>query len=282
MYNKKAVRNGILFVNDLVDDSGNFMDYGKFCEQHGQIFNFIEYGGMLTVVKNSLKACAIDPDNSNVQDEFKTSTLNLVCQNKKGCKTIYNSLISSNVKPASCTKWANEIILPNTFNWSKAFTRPFSVTKDSDLIWFQMRLLHNILASNTLLLKMKFVESDNCTFCNTERETLLHLFWDCPFSNRFWLELCQFLKDNGVLCHDVEASPELIVFGKNNVSNIINLMILLAKRYIYSSRLNKNRPHLSTFETVLKRYYTIDKRIAFNTDRQEAFTEKWQNFEGIL
>ena len=229
-----------------------------------------------------MKVCSIEQDNFNIQDEFQYSALQLLCKYQKGCRAIYDVLISNNVKPATCTKWAREINLHESFNWSKTFKRPFSVTKDSTLIWLQTRILHNILATNTLLVKLKLASSDKCSFCKTERETILHLFWECPQSNRFWLDLSQFLTANGVLQSDIEINLEAVIFGGEKIGKLINLILLVAKRYLYNVKMNKGLPQLNIFKTVLYNYYKVEKRIALITDKQESFEDKWRLLEDIL
>ena len=36
----------------------------------------------------------------------------------------------------------------------------------------------------------------NCSFCNTEREIYVHVFWDCPLSFPIWTALQEFCMNN--------------------------------------------------------------------------------------
>ena len=47
---------------------------------------------------------------------------------------------------------------------------------------FQFRILHNYLPINTMLYKWKIADSDKCAYCLVEKETLRHLFCECPKS----------------------------------------------------------------------------------------------------
>ena len=64
------------------------------------------------------------------------------------------------------------------------------------LITFQFKLLHRGLATNSLLKKIGVKESDLCTFCKTETESLIHLFWSCGVTFIFWQEFKQWITTN--------------------------------------------------------------------------------------
>ena len=62
---------------------------------------------------------------------------------------------------------------------------PFKITKDSTVQWFQSRINHKILATNTLSYKMKLIGDPKCTFCNKRDETIEHLLWEWECVKRF-------------------------------------------------------------------------------------------------
>jgi hypothetical protein len=37
-----------------------------------------------------------------------------------------------------------------------------------------------------LLHKLKLIENDPCSFCDSERGTISHIFYDCDHTNVFW------------------------------------------------------------------------------------------------
>jgi hypothetical protein len=46
--------------------------------------------------------------------------------------------------------------------------------------------------------KMKLTQSDKCTFCKEEKETLSHLFWNCSAIKTFISDVQQLLKGHNV------------------------------------------------------------------------------------
>ena len=61
----------------------------------------------------------------------------------------------------------------------KVFSDPFKIIKDSTVQWFQSIIYRKILATNTLLYKIKLIGDPKCTFCTKTDETIEHLLWKC-------------------------------------------------------------------------------------------------------
>ena len=66
------------------------------------------------------------------------------------------------------------------------FLLPRICTNDMILKEFQYKILHKYLATNSLLYRMKKVESNRCTFCNLYVENIKHIFYDCIESKNLW------------------------------------------------------------------------------------------------
>ena len=63
---------------------------------------------------------------------------------------------------------------------------PFKVTMENKLRYFQYKVVHNILPTNSKLYKMKLRTSPSCDRCNHPHENLLHLLYECPSTQIFW------------------------------------------------------------------------------------------------
>ena len=72
------------------------------------------------------------------------NTIEIFCRSKKGCRDMYNTLISNKKAcPTSETKW-NKAIEVTRHDWSNIYSLSFKCTKESKLHWFQFQLLHTI------------------------------------------------------------------------------------------------------------------------------------------
>ena len=107
---------------------------------------------------------------------------------------------------------------------------PFQITKETKLQWFQFRLINRILSCNKYLFKINKRDNDLCCFCNTETESLLHLFIYCNTVNSFWLDFKDWVKEKTNYCFNMCAKT--ILFG-SNVDAVLNYIILLTKFFIY-------------------------------------------------
>ena len=71
-------------------------------------------------------------------------------------------------------------------NLNKIYLLPFTATQEVKLAMFQHKIIHNILATNSILYKMKKVASPSCPFCPSDSQNIRHLFISCPQASSFW------------------------------------------------------------------------------------------------
>ena len=65
----------------------------------------------------------------------------------------------------------------------------------------------------------------------------------------------------------------------NNVHenhNIINLIIILAKKHIYKQRLENRKPRVDLFLSEVRCYYLLEKSIYKNNSKPTLFEKKWK------
>ena len=58
--------------------------------------------------------------------------------------------------------------------------------QEMKLKWFHIRLLHRILATNTVLKEMGITQSVLCYFRKLERDSFQHCMWGCEHMKSFW------------------------------------------------------------------------------------------------
>ena len=97
-----------------------------------------------------------------------------------------------------------------------------------------IELIVRILGTNSYLCKIKIKNSDLCTFCNIERETIVHLFWDCIYVNPILGEFVTWVKT--ISKQNFELTAVNVILGKLNASAILNLLLILLKLHIYISK----------------------------------------------
>jgi len=129
--------------------------------------------------------------------------------------------------------------------------------KDNFLRWFQLRILHNILATNNFLYKIKILNSEKCTFCNDFPETIDHLFWKWEIVQILHNKIKDILEKT-----DAQYRPEEMSFILGNLENRKHyLFILEIKRFIYWCRRKKQHLSINLFKKLLELKLKVHKNL---------------------
>ena len=118
-------------------------------------------------------------------------------------------------------------------------------------------------------------QDSNCSFCGAHSETITHLFWKCKFVQRFWTDISVIINKRCVHAHNFKFTENLVIFGHCNViytDKICNLIILIAKFFIYRCKVQKVPQNTKLIIKELYRRYEIEKRINENSN---VFRNNW-------
>ena len=63
---------------------------------------------------------------------------------------------------------------------------PFKILKEPKLIMFQVKIIHNILPTQSSLFRSRITDTDVCPLCNLESQSLKHMLITCSVSSSFW------------------------------------------------------------------------------------------------
>ena len=127
-----------------------------------------------------------------------------------------------------------------------------------------------------MLFKMKISDTDKCTFCNEEEETIEHLLTTCKYTLPFWKKVIKWLKMYNIR----ENLDELkILFGvlNNNCLDLVNHIILIGKHVIYLCRSKKIKPEFNIFLNWMKRVAETEHDIAQRREVLDKYYKKWNN-----
>ena len=133
-----------------------------------------------------------------------------------------------------------------------------------------------MIITNIHLVHWGYIDSDNCSFCGTQRETYLHLFIHCPFVQPLWIELENFMNnytsDAIVFREDMVISNRLIIDRPGHVKNF---MCLLTKQYIYRQRCLKEKLSMIELKNLILTVKSMEKYIAIKNGKTRKFCKKW-------
>ena len=144
---------------------------------------FLLSEGILTAVKCYQRRLGLDvKENCVIGDAFVWRYLY-----KSSVKDIYSCLVKTSETPKCIEKWSK--VLAVEIDIKAVFDKHFRTTREKCLIWFQYKLLYNLLPTGRYLFQRQHVDSPVCVFCKDAEETLLHMFWDCPKIQDYWFDV---------------------------------------------------------------------------------------------
>ena len=160
-------------------------------------------------------------------------------------------------------KWINctQITLKQ---WKHCFKRLKLATTDTKLRWLQFRILHQILTTNRSVSKFNKEQSHLCEFCQCHSETIHHLIWKCHKVKIFWDDLKRIINKR---CNDANRfniDENLVIFGHSEriqSDQVSDLIILLAKYYIYRSKVQRTILNINIFINELYNRYCVETDI---------------------
>jgi hypothetical protein len=268
-------KRGIYYIYHLYSPDGNLLTFKELKYKYSIKGTYLDYHRLLKNIPNEwrLKILGCTPNfGPSVQPILK-----IMCTKVKGCKIYYKVLRSIDTTQIlkSQEKWLRDLEIEyETDTWTRAYNIPYISTLDSDLRYFQFRILHRVLTTNQFLKLIGIKDDDRCSFCKHESETILHLFTECEHVKPIWQSLCNWLMRCGYTELQQFNSYD-IVLGINNIDIIVNLCILITKLVIYRSKIGNKRPSFAAVKAYIKYFKHIEQVIAYTNNNVEKFLGKW-------
>ena len=182
-WSSKGVRN----VGHLMKDSAHFLSFEDFTERFNIKTNFLTFQGVISAIEVLWKNN--EENLHNITTNYPTFT-DIFLKARQPNRLAYETLAGKKQKkPVEAQrKWIADcrVETQENIDWDTVYRSPFLCTKISKLIVFQFKLLHRRLATNSFLTKINLKDNKQCTFCQKDTETLIHLFWTCSVSTLFW------------------------------------------------------------------------------------------------
>ena len=120
------------------------------------------------------------------------------------------------------------------WDWRVIYTLPRKVTTIMYLGSFQYKILSNILYLNEKRFDFRICTTSSCSFWNSLRENIPHLFCDCAITQCLWKKLQLKLKD-GLAFLPLTPQTAIFVFPEADCQSYLiqNHILLISKLYIY-------------------------------------------------
>ena len=243
-------------IGHLIDDAGKFYSHQQFSTKYNITVNILTYFGCIRAIKKFASMLNITIHDNN--SASLPRAFSIIYSSQKGTRLYYNLLTQDEKVPNCCSKW--ETTFKEVINWKKCFNKVRKI-QEIKLRWFQIRILHRILATNTILKEMKVTQSNKCNLCKVEKDSILHGLWECQSVRTFWNELLDLIRMHCTHAHNLILNEKLIILGIDNSlksDEVLEYIILCAKFYLYQCKNEKTEPKLAVFKKRLRQKYEVE------------------------
>ena len=122
---------------------------------------------------------------------------------------------------------------------------------------------------------MNLIDSDMCTFCNNEPETISHLLWDCQCVQDFYNDVRYRLQSSSIVFN---FSYKKFILGPY-YNDPESTFLLTLKYFIYQCKCKKEDLSMIHFLATVKNMYEIYKEYFRRIEKPEFFMLKWSSLE---
>lgn len=263
---------GIITIRDIVDDNNIFLTFSSVKEKFSiETSLYTKYYGIISAIPQEWKKILNSPQAHSNQLPKQWFENPLAVTTKRA----YRELIKHKfIAPTSQEKIINQGIKPELL--SKLYILPYRSTRESKLIAFQLKIIHNILPTNTVLYKMKIKDSEQCPYCANKKQSMSHLFIDCDLASTFWKTFKTWWKNKTK--QEIHLLAAQILYGilkSSENRNLINHLLIIAKYYIFSSYVRNEHFTFVGFLRETYNRYKLENEIAIKHQKQDVFNKKW-------
>ena len=270
---------GITRVKHPLGPDNNFLSLNDFRCKYGIDPRPLSFYGLISAAK-SLRTDSNFQDLQCTNHEYEPLTTRIL-QSKKATPLIYKKLIinKSLTPESSQKKWLKDCGLPinDNINWTAAYLLAKKCTESTKLIEFQFKFLHRRIQTKNFLFKIGLQSDENCSFCHTSSDSIIHLFWSCSQTSYFWNKLTEWLKHSNLLPRDYVLTNTTALGLRPDISQfalLINYCFLLARYHIWLAKTKEDHPNLTHFICTLKSQYEIEIK--------SGDTKKWKPLTGYM
>ena len=191
MFNNKAIlvdgksiflvewfRKGILWINDLLNESGNVSTFQEFRDKYSCESNFLQYYQVVSAIPKhlwSLAECSNTINrsfftrNDNIFSLNESTQINLYKARSKDFYNLFNVKIHTENQTGP-KRWSEKLSL-NKDEWTRIFKSLKNICKETKLKEFQFKLIHGTIVTKKELFRFGIKTDDECLYCGDKDST---------------------------------------------------------------------------------------------------------------
>ena len=275
-------RNNIYYIHQLKTNN-IFMSYDDFRTTYPLNIDFLSYNAIIIAIKTYERSLNLPGGVFTTMVERGQKYISDLNIYPKGSSHIYKLFNKKTITPTGVTKWINKTNTP--LDCTKVMSKLKATTNDCKLIWFQTRIVHYILTTNYSVSKFDANQTPLCTFCKLEIESIEHLIWDCIRIQTFWETLQGRINALCPHARNFKFNKQYVLFGVSSVlktDKICDFITLIAKYFIYKSKVQGDTPTIITYTKYLQTRYYIEKEIYKIKQKDTTFRNLWNPYLDLV
>ena len=125
-------------------------------------------------------------------------------------KTCIKYFVRRKLNINSQRKWQEKIADIDAVDWKNIYKSIGLITSTKFKMVFSIELTTIFSQPTKLHLKWKILHDPMCTFCNSDEETICHLFWECPIVQNLYSQFHGLLREFNT---DIDLDRKKIILG---------------------------------------------------------------------
>ena len=275
---------GINIIHDILNINGTFLTSQEIENKYNLKCNALSYNSLKDAIpatwRKIVKTMNISVNCISFDEQIHLKVgkiykpISLVT-NKEIYWTFVNKIQE---EPIIINKLSQTLKIENT-QWEKVFTIS-KVIKNTKIRTFQYKILFNLIPCNLYLQRINKSNTDKCTFCS-KLDDISHYFWGCKQMQNFWNSFKRWWETifESKLPEWNEKAIMIGILENTDKYQNLNACILLAKWYIYKTKLGQKDIFFYRFICDVKYYLVIEKTIALNQEKLKQYNTMWQTIE---
>ena len=280
LFNKSLYDNGMIFINDFIDDNGKFLTYQSLVDTFGPFITNYDYICLKDAVPKSWRkiltsetTIIMEPNNEAI-----FLTLNKYSKPVKLVKSkeVYWMLNKLRTSTPNCIKtWFDKYFIDfSEVKWKHLFILARSISLNTKLIEFQFKILHRVYPTDSYVSNFDRTVSKTCRHCHVD-SNIPHLFVDCIKVNDFWKALQIWIHNIDQLLPVLSTADIIFGIPKNSAFKL-NFIVLHAKWFIHLQKQDDHNVCMNKFHVYLKSIIEVEKEIAINRKDMNTFDNHLQ------
>ena len=277
----QLIKRGLLQIKDMYHNEHRRLSTTSELANKYKFGHFLMWQALLKTVPREWKHALLNekPRIGSPRSEI-FETLESTCKTARWSYPILLKACKLTNPLKAQAKWERDLRKPQ-LTWPPVYKALYDSTDDVKLKWLQLRILHRILPTNRLLFLYGIKDSEKCERCSEPSESILHVFWDCNYSRRFWVGLQRKL----LLVKPFTSEDIILGMGDKNgalAAAPIRMCVLLGKYFIWQCKANGSVPDIERFTVMLIKYVSVERFVAVCRGMMKKFVETYGDVIDVL